>query len=240
MRVNRQIFRCIIDAMKSIPCEDCNVYYPPYVMDFDHLYSKKINIAEAPIRWNSVSRLLAEIDKCDVVCSNCHRVRTYLRRIRKMEAERKKMTREEITAMLKTRIRSDGQPFAKHVGPRKKRTVTADGLKVALSALQDGPARVALVRAFGPDGRSALRELAANDDSLTALLREAFPGSGSGRPFQDSIKTTVDGKAVVSGFDGGVRVKVDRNEDGTVLLTPLANGSDESNALDAAESAIAG
>lgn len=240
MKVSKQIIRCIIDAMKSIPCEDCLKSYPPCVMDFDHLHSKKINIAEAAIRWNSVPRLLAEIDKCEVVCSNCHRVRTHLRRIRKMETERKKMTRDEITAMLKSRVRSDGQPFRKHEGPRKRKTVSPEGLKVALSALQDSGSKVAMLRAFGTDGRTALKALVEGDASLASLLQEAFPGTGQGRPFQDSIKTTADGKAVISGFDGACRVRVTRNEDGTVVLAPIAAGSEESKALDAAEAAIAG
>jgi hypothetical protein len=61
-------------------CVDCNQYYPHYVMDFDHLRDKEFSIANAArnhIKW---SRVKAEIDKCEVVCSNCHRERTWSRR----------------------------------------------------------------------------------------------------------------------------------------------------------------
>ena len=156
-----------------------------------------------------------------------------------METEKKKMTRDEVTAMLKTRTKADGTPFKKHEGPRKRKAVTAEGLKSALSAVQDNTARIQLVQAFGIDGRRALSELADTDEGLKPLLRAAFPGAGTGRPYQDSIKTTVDGKAVVSGFDNSVRVKVQRNEDGTVVLSPLAADSAEAKALDAADAALA-
>jgi hypothetical protein len=45
------------------------------VLEFDHLRDKCFNIGEAlPYRnWASV---LAEIEKCEVVCANCHRRRT--------------------------------------------------------------------------------------------------------------------------------------------------------------------
>ena len=71
--------RAFIDKFKEVPCADCGIQYPPYVMDFDHLpeYEKEIQIGKH-VHY-SVERLLAEIEKCDVVCSNCHRIRTYNR-----------------------------------------------------------------------------------------------------------------------------------------------------------------
>lgn len=57
---------------------DCGVVYPPYVLDFDHRdpSTKKFNIA-MHVRQVSRQRLLAEIEKCDIVCANCHRIRTF-------------------------------------------------------------------------------------------------------------------------------------------------------------------
>jgi hypothetical protein len=48
-------------------------------MDFDHRQgeAKVINLANASRMTRS--KILEEIAKCDVVCSNCHRERTYLR-----------------------------------------------------------------------------------------------------------------------------------------------------------------
>jgi hypothetical protein len=62
--------------LKSVPCMDCGGTYPPVCMDFDHRpgAEKKFNIAQ----WRQFSafELVAEIAKCDLVCSNCHRVRS--------------------------------------------------------------------------------------------------------------------------------------------------------------------
>jgi hypothetical protein len=73
----------IIREHKSKPCADCGVQYPYYVMDFDHRQSetKVINLANASRMTRP--KILEEIAKCDVVCSNCHRERTYQRKIRK-------------------------------------------------------------------------------------------------------------------------------------------------------------
>jgi L-lysine 2,3-aminomutase len=57
---------------------DCGVSYPYYVMDFDHRDpAKKKDGVATLVKKGNVKRLLEEIDKCDVVCSNCHRERTH-------------------------------------------------------------------------------------------------------------------------------------------------------------------
>lgn len=63
---------------KDKPCADCSILYPYYVMDFDHLGDKEFNISES-VKKYGLSRLKTEIDKCDVVCANCHRIRTFER-----------------------------------------------------------------------------------------------------------------------------------------------------------------
>jgi hypothetical protein len=71
--------RAIIREAKDRPCVDCGQSYPWYVMDFDHVRGQKLaNISAAAFSW-SVPKLLEEMAKCDVVCSNCHRVRTFER-----------------------------------------------------------------------------------------------------------------------------------------------------------------
>lgn len=73
---NRELVR----AYKSTPCADCKIQYPYYVMDFDHIRGeKKFNLAR--YYKHTVERLLEEISKCDVVCANCHRIRTYKRKV---------------------------------------------------------------------------------------------------------------------------------------------------------------
>jgi hypothetical protein len=72
-----------IREAKSDPCMDCQVSFPPYVMDFDHRpgEEKLMNVGTAgSLRW-SLRQLQEEIAKCDLVCSNCHRERTHQRRL---------------------------------------------------------------------------------------------------------------------------------------------------------------
>lgn len=59
---------------------DCGKKYPPYVMDFDHRDRRtKIAGINQMINLHSYSKdkILIEINKCDLVCANCHRIRTY-------------------------------------------------------------------------------------------------------------------------------------------------------------------
>lgn len=68
----------LIQELKSKPCTDCGMNYPHYVMDFDHLFNKSFNISDRRYKVNT-EELVAEIAKCEVVCANCHRERTYKR-----------------------------------------------------------------------------------------------------------------------------------------------------------------
>jgi len=77
----RAFLRRLINEVKSKPCADCGVSYSYYVMDFDHRKDKNFSLSQA-WRFHSWSKVLAEIEKCDVVCANCHRERTYGRTAR--------------------------------------------------------------------------------------------------------------------------------------------------------------
>lgn len=66
----------MINTFKSKPCVDCHVQYPPFVMDFDHLNDKLHNISYMRRHRMAFSKIIEEIKKCDVVCANCHRIRT--------------------------------------------------------------------------------------------------------------------------------------------------------------------
>lgn len=78
-RERRQRWRERLAKLKEQPCKDCGQTFPHYVMDYDHVgkkvkgLSKLINEAA---RWE---RIEAEIAKCDLVCANCHRIRTHNR-----------------------------------------------------------------------------------------------------------------------------------------------------------------
>lgn len=63
---------------ENVPCVDCGAKYPYYVMDFDHLEDKKFNISYLSATGR-IGTLKKEMAKCEIVCANCHRKRTYER-----------------------------------------------------------------------------------------------------------------------------------------------------------------
>ena len=69
--------KVIVDALKDASCKDCNLNFPPECMEFGHRKGtvKIGNVAQ--MHMTSLKKLLEEIAKCDLVCSNCHRVRTF-------------------------------------------------------------------------------------------------------------------------------------------------------------------
>ncbi len=67
----------LLRDLKSRPCMDCGRRFPPQVMDFDHVRGVKVlNVSKFASRKLSLERLLEEVAKCDLVCANCHRIRT--------------------------------------------------------------------------------------------------------------------------------------------------------------------
>lgn len=66
-------------AYKQRPCADCGVEYPHYVMDLDHRPGVEKEFEISGKYWKGRAAFLAELAKCDVVCANCHRVRTHTR-----------------------------------------------------------------------------------------------------------------------------------------------------------------
>ena len=61
-------------------CKDCGYNQFVEALEFDHVKGEKtFGIAKrlGNITWELLAR---ELDKCEVVCSNCHRIRTFLRR----------------------------------------------------------------------------------------------------------------------------------------------------------------
>jgi len=62
-------------------CLDCGYSKHHSALDFDHLYDKKFNLSFS----KSINQAKEEIKKCEVVCSNCHRIRTYNRLKEKKE-----------------------------------------------------------------------------------------------------------------------------------------------------------
>ncbi len=60
-------------------CLDCGET-DPIVLEFDHVRGiKEGNVTDLARNQASTKRILEEIEKCEIVCANCHKRRTYLR-----------------------------------------------------------------------------------------------------------------------------------------------------------------
>lgn len=67
-------------TQKAVPCMDCDTEYNHWVMQLDHRPDEvKVGNINDLIKKGSWKNLLAEIKKCDVVCANCHIIRTATR-----------------------------------------------------------------------------------------------------------------------------------------------------------------
>lgn len=76
----RAVGRAWLNEIKlSAGCADCGFNSHPAALDFDHRPGevKDFNISNKTDYDRDL--VLAEIAKCDVVCSNCHRIRTATR-----------------------------------------------------------------------------------------------------------------------------------------------------------------
>lgn len=63
-------------------CVDCGIDYPPHVLDFDHLpeFEKSFALSSSGVKGRGLDSVNAEIAKCEIVCANCHRHRTFMRK----------------------------------------------------------------------------------------------------------------------------------------------------------------
>ena len=83
---DRTLLGWLEQTFKNTPCMDCKNVFPFICMDFDHLpgetksfkISNKNKLLSTPERLVEVNK---EIEKCDFVCANCHRLRTKYRSI---------------------------------------------------------------------------------------------------------------------------------------------------------------
>jgi hypothetical protein len=84
-RARNKLRRDRVDAWlrelkEATPCADCGQKFAYYVMDFDHRPGEiKVDGVARMHRGYDQTQIQAEIDKCDVVCANCHRIRTHKR-----------------------------------------------------------------------------------------------------------------------------------------------------------------
>lgn len=68
--------RFVWNYYSSHPCVDCGES-DPLLLDFDHISDNKLaNVSKLVHNTRSLKVIQKEIDKCEVVCANCHRRRT--------------------------------------------------------------------------------------------------------------------------------------------------------------------
>ncbi len=81
--IKDKISKFILEFKKNGVCLDCGFIGRdfPEVLEFDHLRSKNFNISEYRYFTSGINKVKEEIDKCELVCANCHRVRTVKRRL---------------------------------------------------------------------------------------------------------------------------------------------------------------
>jgi 5-methylcytosine-specific restriction endonuclease McrA len=69
----------LVRELKKGLCLDCGGVFHTDAMEFDHARGEKVfDIGKS--KGRSLKQLKEELAKCDLVCANCHRVRTARRR----------------------------------------------------------------------------------------------------------------------------------------------------------------
>jgi hypothetical protein len=77
-RDKQNLKRKLAEIKEASGCVDCGINNH-IILDFDHLRDKKYNISRMihdGFSWKAIKK---EIEKCEIVCANCHRIRTYNR-----------------------------------------------------------------------------------------------------------------------------------------------------------------
>lgn len=83
LNLNKKNIQRNIDWVKNYKqqrcCLDCgNSNW--IVLEFDHLRDKEDTVSKMVFLGYSLNKIQKEIEKCEIVCSNCHTIRTYNRR----------------------------------------------------------------------------------------------------------------------------------------------------------------
>lgn len=68
----------ILELLRNSCCKDCQTK-DIEVLEFDHIRDKKYTIATIMKKGYGLDTLKEEIAKCEIVCANCHRKRSYKR-----------------------------------------------------------------------------------------------------------------------------------------------------------------
>lgn len=84
---HRKTLDWLTEYKRSRACTDCGGFFHPAAMTFDHLPGSVKRGDVSDLLCHGMLRSgLAEIAKCELVCANCHAVRTFVRRERPPDA----------------------------------------------------------------------------------------------------------------------------------------------------------
>lgn len=80
-RGKSKFVKALLRRAKDVPCADCGGRFSNVSMDFDHIPDRGPKLFELSRCGGerTVADIEREMFKCEVVCSNCHRVRTATR-----------------------------------------------------------------------------------------------------------------------------------------------------------------
>lgn len=151
-----------IDDLKSKPCLDCGGTFPPVCMDFDHRDPADKSGPVASFLNDPVA-LRAEIAKCDLVCANCHRIRT--------------AKRGDISSRVKAKMREKRERGEKTGGSRPYGFDVVDGVLVE----NDEQTVIAEMRALRSQGYSY-------NSIAQTLNAKGTPSAGGGRWYGNSVR----------------------------------------------------
>ena len=67
------------DTKLAAGCMDCGYNKHFAALQFDHRPGEIKLFDLAKSKWHTITKVKQEMAKCDVVCANCHSIRTYTR-----------------------------------------------------------------------------------------------------------------------------------------------------------------
>src|SRR6266850_3690137 len=88
---------------EGVPCSDCGGLFPVYVMHWDHLPGfEKVDEISSMVASRTRAAVLEELKKCELVCANCHVMRTIDPKRRGARSRRRRVASEEPPAPVRT------------------------------------------------------------------------------------------------------------------------------------------
>lgn len=69
----------LLELKAQSPCTDCGNKFHPFIMEFDHTDPSNKLFPVGRAGGRSGTQISKEMEKCELVCANCHKMRTFRR-----------------------------------------------------------------------------------------------------------------------------------------------------------------